>query len=235
MILSFNQPSFIPWSGFFARLIASDKMVLLDNTLFAQGFTFVNRNRIKSPDGELRITVPVEKKGLGRQKIKDLVIYQKEYWAKKFLLTLELCYKKSIFFNNIYDPIFEILNKQDNNFLNMALPILKHLKTSFNIKNEFILQTSTGIESSGTDLLIEIATHLKATEVLLPYPAQNLIEWKKFIKKGIKVKFLKFFSPVYPQFWGKFAGNLSALDLLFCLGEESHKLLETSYILEPAL
>ncbi len=235
MILSFNQPSFIPWSGFFARLIASDKMVLLDNTLFAQGFTFVNRNRIKSPDGELRITVPVEKKGLGRQKIKDLVIYQKEYWAKKFLLTLELCYKKSIFFNNIYDPIFEILNKQDNNFLNMALPILKHLKTSFNIKNEFILQTNTGIESSGTDLLIEIATHLKATEVLLPYPAQNLIEWKKFIKKGIKVKFLKFFSPVYPQFWGKFAGNLSALDLLFCLGEESHKLLETSYILEPAL
>ncbi len=235
MILSFNQPSFIPWSGFFARLIASDKMVLLDNTLFAQGFTFVNRNRIKSPDGELRITVPVEKKGLGRQKIKDLVIYQKEYWAKKFLLTLELCYKKSIFFNNIYNPIFEILNKQDNNFLNMALPILKHLKTSFNIKNEFILQTNTGIESSGTDLLIEIATHLKATEVLLPYPAQNLIEWKKFIKKGIKVKFLKFFSPVYPQFWGKFAGNLSALDLLFCLGEESHKLLETSYILEPAL
>lgn len=235
MILSFNQPSFIPWSGFFARLIASDKMVLLDNTLFAQGFTFVNRNRIKSPDGELRITVPVEKKGLGRQKIKDLVIYQKEYWAKKFLLTLELCYKKSIFFNNIYDPIFEILNKQDNNFLNMALPILKHLKTSFNIKNEFILQTNTGIESSGTDLLIEIATHLKATEVLLPYPAQNLIEWKKFIKKGIKVKFLKFFSPVYPQFWGKFAGNLSALDLLFCLGKESHKFMETSYILEPAL
>ena len=84
MILSFNQPSFIPWPGFFARLIASDKMVLLDNTLFAQGFTFVNRNRIKSPEGELWITVPIKKKGLGRQKIKDLVIYQKQYWAEYY-------------------------------------------------------------------------------------------------------------------------------------------------------
>lgn len=235
MILSFNQPSFIPWPGFFARLMASDKMVLLDNTLFAQGFTFVNRNRIKSPEGELWITVPIKRKGLGRQKIKDLVIYQTQYWAKKFLLTLQHCYKKSISFNKIYNPIFEILNKQDNNFLNMAFPILNHLKTSFNIKNEFILQTSTGIESSGTDLLLEIAIHLKATEVLLPYPAQNLIEWKNFIKKGIKVKFLKFFSPVYPQFWGRFVGNLSALDLLFCMGKESHKFIEISYILKPAL
>ncbi len=229
MILSFNQPSFIPWTGFFARLIVSDKMVLLDNTLFAQGFTFVNRNRVKSPEGELRITVPVKKKGLGRQKIKDLVIYQKQYWAKKFLLTLQHCYRKSISFNNIYDPIFEILNKKENNFLNMVFPILNHLKTSFNIKNEFILQTNTGIEASGTDLLLKIAIHLGATEVLLPYPAQNLIEWNKFKKKEIKVKFIKFFSPVYPQFWGKFAGNLSAIDLLFCSGKESQKLLEKSF------
>jgi len=235
LILSFNQPSFIPWPGFFARLMASDKMVLLDNTLFAQGFTFVNRNRIKSPEGELWITVPIKKRGLERQKIRDLVIYQKEYWAKKFLLTLEHCYKKSIFFNNIYDPVFEVLNENENNFLNMVFPILNHLKTSFNIKNEFILQTSTGIEGCGTDLLLKIAMQLGATEVLLPYPAQNLIEWNKFKKKEIKVKFIKFFSPVYPQFWGNFAGNLSAIDLLFCSGKESHKLLETSYILKPAL
>jgi hypothetical protein len=46
VIISFNQPAFIPWGGFFARLLSSDRMVLLDDTVLARGFTFVNRNRL---------------------------------------------------------------------------------------------------------------------------------------------------------------------------------------------
>ena len=84
MILSFNQPSFIPWSGFFARLIASDKMVLLDNTLFAQGFTFVNRNRIKSPEGELWITVPVKKKDWEDKRLKISLYTKRNIGQKSF-------------------------------------------------------------------------------------------------------------------------------------------------------
>ncbi len=47
-------------------------MILLDDTLLARGFTFVNRNRLKGPEGELWISVPLKRKGRGRQKIKDL-------------------------------------------------------------------------------------------------------------------------------------------------------------------
>lgn len=46
MNVTFNQPAFIPWGGFFARLLNSDRMVLLDETILARGFSYVNRNRI---------------------------------------------------------------------------------------------------------------------------------------------------------------------------------------------
>ena len=85
MRLSFNQPVFLPWGGFFARLLHSDKMVLLDETLLARGFTFVNRNRFKGPEGEIWISVPLKRKGRGRQKIKDLEIHEKERCVKNFL------------------------------------------------------------------------------------------------------------------------------------------------------
>jgi len=86
--ICFNQPSFIPWGGFFARMMYSDKMILLDDTLLSTGFIFVNRNRIKGPTGEVWISVPVKKKGRGRQKIKDLELYEKERWAKVHLFMI---------------------------------------------------------------------------------------------------------------------------------------------------
>jgi hypothetical protein len=65
MKLSFNQPAFIPWGAFFARLLNSDRMVLLDETILARGFSYVNRNRINGPRGEVWLTVPLKKKGRG--------------------------------------------------------------------------------------------------------------------------------------------------------------------------
>ncbi len=69
MRIGFHQPAFIPWAGFWARLAAVDQMVLLDDTFLARGFTFVNRNRIKGPNGEIWLTVLLKRKGRGRQKI----------------------------------------------------------------------------------------------------------------------------------------------------------------------
>ncbi|MCK5056233.1 MAG: WbqC family protein [Candidatus Aminicenantes bacterium] len=231
MILSFNQPAFIPWGGFFCRLLASDRMVLLDNTLFARGFTFVNRNRVKGPEGEIRLTVPLKKKGLGRQKIKNLEIYQKKYWGKKFLATLSHLYGKSIYFERIYKPLARIIKKQDNQFLNMVIEILEVLRSGLGINTPFILQSQTGVAESGITLLIQIAGMAGADEVILPYPSRPLVDWRQFEKAEIGVTFLKFTAPVYPQFRGDFISCLSILDMLFSLGQESTQLLKKSFTL----
>ncbi len=226
MRISFNQPGFIPWGGFFARLLHSDKMVLLDDTLLSTGFTYVNRNRIKGPEGAVWISVPVKKKGRGRQKIKDLELFEKERWAKGFLLTLRHLYVKSIYFPKIYKRIEGAVEIQDASFCRMVMKLLYILKEEFGIEQDFFLHSDTGISGKGTDLLVSIAKKLGANEVILPHYSDKNLECSKFFQEQIDVKFLRYEPPPYPQFWGKFIPKLSALDLLFCLGKDGKRILE---------
>jgi hypothetical protein len=192
--------------------MASDTMVLLDDSLFAQGFTFVNRNRLKCPDGELWITVPIRRTTGKRQKIKDLKIHEKQYWVKKWMKTLYHSYLKSLWFNEIQGELKRILEAHGDCFLDMVFSVLEFIKFELGIATPFTLQSDTGIKSSGFQLLMDMVEELNADEVIL-----------------IRVSFLHYFSPVYPQFWGQYKKNLSALDLLFCMGKESRRVLEKGY------
>ena len=231
MRICFNQPSFIPWGGFFARLLNSDTMILLDDTLLATGFTFVNRNRIKGPSGEVWNSVPLKRKGLGRQTIKDLKIYEKKRWAKDFLLTLQHFYAKSLYLESIYSEIKTTIETPEESFLTMVLELLAILKKNINIEKEFILQSELGITGKGTDLLIAAAKELGAKEVLMPYFSKKVVDWAPFQKEKISVHFLRYDPPQYPQFWGHFLKRLSALDLFLCCGPTGqHVITKGSYL-----
>lgn len=226
MRISFNQPGFIPWGGVFARLMHADKMVLLDDTLLSTGFTYVNRNRIKGPAGEVWISVPVKKKGRGRQKIKDLELFEKERWAKDFLLTLGHFYVKSIYFPHVYNRIKEAVEMQERSFCEMVLKLLHIIKEEFGIEQNYVLQSEVGISGLGTDLLVSLAIELGASEVILPDFSDKAVECSRFARERIDVKFLRYDPPPYPQFWGAFVPRLSALDLLLCSGKNGKQILE---------
>jgi hypothetical protein len=226
MRISFNQPSFIPWGGFFARLMHSDKMVLLDDTLLARGFTYVNRNRVKGPKGEIWISVPLKRKGRGRQKISDLELYEKERWSKDFLLTLYHFYAKSIYFFPLFEKIKVAVEAGDERFLNLVLKFLNIIKEQLEIDKDFVLQSEIGIEEKGTMLLVSLAKELNANEVLLPYFSDKAIDCEEFKKENIKIFFLRYEPPQYPQFWGPFLRKLSALDLLLCLGKDGKRVIK---------
>ena len=228
MRISFHQPAFIPWGGFFARLLYSEAMVLLDDTLLAQGFTFVNRNRIKGPEGEIWLTVPLKRKGRGRQKIKDLEIYEKNRWGRKFLLTIRHFYRKSIYFEPFFSQMAEIINSEGDSFLPLTISLLNRLKTALNINTPFLLQSDLGVTGKGTELLIALAEKLHSKEVLLSAFARKRIDLEQFQRAGIKVILHRFQPLPYPQFWGNFCSNLSALDLSFCQGPAGKLILEKS-------
>ncbi len=226
MRICFNQPVFIPWGGFFARLMSSDRMVLLDETVLAHGFTYVNRNRIKGPEGEVWITVPLKRKGRGRQKIKDLEIYEKERWAKKFLLTLKHYYGKSVYFEEIYRQVEAVLARPDDRFLDLSMGLLSILKAGFRMDNEIVLQSDLGMMGKGTPLLVTIAKELRADEVILPFGSEKVVDCAHFARENVRVRLLRFLPPPYPQFWGRFLMNLSTLDLLLCCGSAGRPVIE---------
>src|SRR3546814_12052867 len=62
------QPTYLPWIGYFGMIDRADIFVFLDPVQFARR-SWQQRNRIKTANGPLMLTVPVHKQGARDQTI----------------------------------------------------------------------------------------------------------------------------------------------------------------------
>ena len=107
MILTAHQPVYLPWLGFFHKIILSDKYVFLNNVQYSKN-DWINRNKIKTCNGEIYLTVPVYKS----KKICDIEIDNSVNWRKKHWNSIQQAYSKSKFFKN-YSSFFEDLYQKE--------------------------------------------------------------------------------------------------------------------------
>src|ERR1051326_8427944 len=99
MIVSINQPAYLPWLGYFDRIAASDIHVVLDHVQFEKN-SFVNRNKVRTAQGATWLTVPVETSGkFGQLPIDQLQIASDQPWARKHWKTIEQCYAHAPYFD----------------------------------------------------------------------------------------------------------------------------------------
>ena len=74
MIVSINQPAYLPWLGYFERIANSDLHIVLDHVQFEKN-SFTNRNKIRTKEGWMWLSVPVKTKGkFGELNINELEI-----------------------------------------------------------------------------------------------------------------------------------------------------------------
>lgn len=221
MLVACHQPNYIPWSGYFHKLKFADVLVLLDSVQFPRGRSWVNRNRIKTPQGQLWLTVPVKRKGFGLQKIQDVEIDNTHRWGKKHLLSLAHFYKKAPYFSDYIDFFANIYEKKWSKLSDLNLMLIKEIKKWFEIDTKIVCSSELGVEDKhACPLLIEICKSLGADTYLSGTGGRKYIDDKKFRAQGINVKYFSFEPSAYPQFWGEFISNLSIVDLLFNCGKK---------------
>src|SRR5215216_4803864 len=110
MIVSIHQPNFLPWLGYFDKLLKSDVFVLFDDVQFPRGKTYANRVLIKTINGEAWITVPVADRG-ELQLIKDVSIAANPVWKRKLIKTLEVNYAKAPFTKKYLMGLKDVIEK----------------------------------------------------------------------------------------------------------------------------
>ena len=109
MILSVHQPQYLPWLGYFDKVADSDLFVFLDLPQYKKR-EFQNRNRIKGPQGEIWLAVPVLSKGKFEQPIKDVEIDNSQAWQRSHWGSLEQNLKKAPYWKDYADglkPFYE--------------------------------------------------------------------------------------------------------------------------------
>lgn len=228
MKFSAHPPTFLPWPGLIYKAMQVDRLVLLDQIQYPRGFSWINRNRLKCPRGAIWLTVPIIKKGKGLQLIDQVQVLNDSRWRHKHLMTIEHCYKNAPFFQKHFTFLEQLYNSAPDRLIDWNLAGIDHIFHSFGLSDSYLLQSQLGVKAKGTSLLIAIAERLGANELVVPRAGKGRMDTYMLKRAGINVCWLDYKRPVYPQLWGEFVKDLSAMDLLFNYGPYSKSILETS-------
>jgi len=225
MIISVNQPYFSPFPGFFYKALCSDVFVLLDEVQFPRGTTWITRNRFKSDQGTLWMTVPVWKKGLGLQKINEVRICREGRWAGKHFESLKNAYANAPYFSDHFSFVESLFSSGFEKLIDLNLEIIEYLMKALGIATRVILLSELRTHARGNLLLIEICRELGASRFLAQQAAGKYIDVNLLQAAEIQIEYFKPPLWVYPQLWGGFIPNLSAFDLVFNCGPKSRDIL----------
>jgi len=226
MIVSAYQPYFAPFSGFFAKALRSDILVLMDAVQFPRGTTWLTRNRFKNDQGILWMTVPVWKKGLGLQKINEVRICHEGRWAKKCLVGLKTAYAKAPFFEDHQNFLEELFSVRFERLIDLNVKIIRYVMEHLQIPARVVLLSEMGIQAREPQLSVDVCRELGATHFLAQGGAGKYLDPAIFQTSGVRLRFFNPRPPVYPQLWGSFIPNLSVFDMLFNCGPAAQSILK---------
>jgi hypothetical protein len=229
MIVAIQQPEHLPWIGFFNKMAQCDKFVLLDHVQFKKNY-FENRNRIKTANGPIWITVPVRLKGKFGQSMLEVEVGHEPRWKKRYLKTLEQNYSKAPFWKDVRKIVWPALENEEGKLVDINIRLIEGMVECLQIKTPLI--RSSTLEHGSVmkqDLVLTICKKMSADIYISGPDGRNYLNLKDFNFAGIQVNYHDFKHPIYPQQFGEFISHLSAIDLIANCGLESRQIVRECY------
>ena len=224
MILTAHQPVYLPWIGLFHKIALSDLFCYFDIVQY-QRKDYNNRNKIKTSNGELWLSVPVESKNHLSKNVSKILIVQ-DNWAKKHLKSIELNYKKTLFFKDYFPKLQSILiNESKDSLGHLNLKLLEYFMECLKIDTPIVKASDYNFEGIGSDLVLDMCVKLDADSYIFGEQGKNYADVKAFKESEVVVKFQDYIHPVYRQIGRNFLPYMSIIDLLFNEGEKSYEIL----------
>lgn len=214
------QSSYIPWKGYFDLIAAVDEFILLDDVQYTSQ-NWRNRNRIKTPQGVVWLTVPVTHVSL-HQKISDVRIDGSQ-WAKKHWKSLNANYARSPFFKLQASWLEPLYSDYSHTMLSaMNRTFIVSICAKLGIDTPIRCSTEFDLPDDPNDRLIALCEQTQADIYLSGPAAQDYLDLARFSASKKTVRWFNYdgYRP-YPQKWGAFDHHVSILDLLFNCGPDA--------------
>jgi len=218
-VVAIHQPNYLPWIGFFQKMALVDIFVILDTVQFSKD-SYTQRTKIRTKEGWIWLTIPVDRKFYFRQ-INEVRLPGNSKWMKKHKTSVIANYAKTPFFDkNFIERYYqnEFVKLQEFNEFGIF-----YLKDKFGIRTEVVRASELEVDKNlkSTELLVEIVKRVGGDVYISGIGGKKYIEEEKFEKEGIEIKYFEFKPFEYSQRWEGFEPYMSAIDLLFNMGEES--------------
>ena len=216
---------YLPYPGVFNKMKNVDIFVFLDDVQYSEGY-FYNRNKIKTQNGALMLTVPLKKSS--DKNLKEIKIENNIFWQKKHMRSIIVSYEKADHFKNyreFFEEVYNVNTKWEK-LHDLNVKTLLFFMEQLNIDIPFYFSSELLKNHSpvmGTERLVEICKELDAKIYLSGIGGKDYIEKKLFEESNIGLEFQKYVPKEYKQLFGDFIPNLSIVDLLFNVGEGACK------------
>ena len=227
MKLAIMQPTFNPWLGYFDLIDYVDEFVFLDAVQLARRSWQV-RNRLKINNKEYMFSLPIKKeKSRDETILKDTRISFENYdFISKINTLLLKNYKKTKYFNELQDNIYNILSYKTEYLCEYNINFIKEVSKLLDINTFFSKASSLeNLEGNKGDLILNICLNKSCKEYISALGSKEYLNkyLEKFKKNNIDIFYQDYNHPPYNQIGENFISQLGILDLLFNEGLEASK------------
>jgi len=210
---------YLPSVQYFSKLFHYEKVVLEGHENYSKG-TYRNRCHIAAANGVQRLSIPLKKGKNRQQNIREVEISYDEHWQSEHWHSIKSAYGNS--------PYFEF-------YVDELQPFFKQKETFLWDWNMGLLQKM--VELLQVDCALELSEKYVTTKEVEESPTASLRQLD--LRNSIQPKISRHkedpnFEPArYGQVFMEkhgFLGNLSTLDLLFCVGPGGSEVLRRSIL-----
>lgn len=213
------QSNYIPWKGYFDMIGAVDEFILYDDVQFTKN-DWRNRNKIKTSNGALWLTIPVYHSINDR--IRDIKISQSN-WNTKHWKTLQYNYAKAAaffqareFLGDLYSRASHCYLSEINYFFIVEISRFLGINTKISFASDY---------SYEGDRSMKVLSLCKAAggDIYLSGPsARSYLDVDLFKRERVAVEWMDYAGyPSYRQVHGEFDHRVSILDLILHTGKSA--------------
>ncbi len=236
-VVGIHQPNYLPWIGTFIKIARCDRFIVLDDVQYTKG-GFINRNRIKTPQGPAWLSIPVCLKGRFGLPVNRVPVAYGDRWVAVHRKTLQANYARAPYFDvvmkDVLDPILRSDGTHWSDLAALNTALIEHICAFLEIRTPRVNASRYGLESRSTERLVDLVRAEGGTAYLSGRGGDRYQDARRFEKAGIELVYNDFDHPRYVQMWGDFVPRLSIIDLLFCCGPAAADVLRSAAGAMPA-
>lgn len=214
VIVTVHQPNLFPWLGFFDKMAKADMFIFLDHVQFTKR-GYQNRVKVKGPHGSQWLTVPVISKGRSYQFTDEVEIDNTRDWKKDHLLTLELLYRGTENFEDVFKELSGLYEEDVHRLVDFTTKGINFIQERLDIHTKTINASQLRVKGNNSEMIVNLVKEVGGTVYLSGPSGRNYLDEKLFKAENIKLEYHEFQEEIYPQKFNSFLRGLSSLDYLF--------------------
>lgn len=225
-IVAIHQPNFLPWLGFFNKIIQSDTFILFDDVQFPKtGGVWTNRHYFLDNGIKKWHTVSISRNFSGSKKINEIKLAPDINWREQYLKKITHSYSNAKYFSETYQFLQQSLDYETEFLCDLNIHLIYAVLSALDISNTSLVKSSSLLKSgSSNELLCSLAKAVGADFYLCGGGAEGYMDNSVFLANKVNILYQNYNAPSYSQINTKeFVPGLSIIDAMMNCGFKKTK------------